>query len=204
MNIFLFLYPIIPYMDFLVKEYDYPFKRKRCDVNWLNNIIEKRYRSKKFQIAWVYFSENGKVSPDITMHYGLIKKKTDDLNINAGLSFMRHMQEKIYSDPACIIGQLPQPIENLVVGGFHRSDCVDRVAEYAHKKGISVAVDEDTTEFFFVITSLHGKIPLRRNTRFLPKYLIRFAYDKAGGKSLILEHIKKHREERPWLAQIRL
>ena len=40
-------------------------------------------------------------------------------------------------------------VDKIVIGGFHFSDCVKRVAEFCLENGINTLVDLDLTDFFF-------------------------------------------------------
>ncbi len=73
--------------------------------------------------------------------------KEDDVILKVGISSEVHYQLKKYPDALAIINRL-KPVNRLVIAGFHRESCVEKVAMQAHKEGLDVLVDEDLTELF--------------------------------------------------------
>jgi hypothetical protein len=110
------------------------------------------------------------------------------------VSLRRHKKEKIYPDPEYIFSQLPPEIDNLMIGGFHFDDCVERIAAAAYLKRYGyVWVDEDVTDFFFAYTILCGEIPFIREKHPELDKLVNFEDWK--------EKVIKERERKLWLKQ---
>lgn len=175
MKQFLFMYPIDDYFDFEVKNHSYGFsyttkdkehlkkidkiikskknrEQKKKEIleldkeafgviykHKLNYCIDRRYRENNFHINWALFS-------DLQIS-NFIEVKTFDSLIDVGITFTDHISRKEYPLESSIFNKIGFTQE-LIVGGFHRWDCVKRIAKYAHQKGIKTLVDEDLTEFF--------------------------------------------------------
>ncbi|TSC72722.1 MAG: hypothetical protein G01um101438_439 [Parcubacteria group bacterium Gr01-1014_38] len=200
MKVFLFLYPIREYIrEGQVGRWHQDLRKKGYDPGRLNELIDARYREKDYQVVWVLFGEPHapdqpnmrNLSPLVTIYLG------EDAAISCGVTFEEHVREKRYPDPASILTQLPVPIDHLVLGGFHQWDCIDTLAEYAHKQGLDVFVDEDCTECFFSRTMMFGAIPLHRTRKEQAAEVTR----GLTGSDFI-ERIRKRRKSRPWLVQI--
>lgn len=140
-KIFLYLYPICEYnhsFEFS-EEYLQQMKRKN-PYKILNECIQKRYREKGYQIVYAIY-------PDKNI-YG-IKTLPTDKTIYTDITFEQANNTK-YPSESYLINQL-QNFNEIVIGGFHFSDCVKRVAEYCYQCGISTLVDLDLTDLFFSI-----------------------------------------------------
>src|SRR3989338_10455034 len=130
MRRFLFLYPIREYVDREVTDAHDDLSA----LERLNEIIDARYRQFGYQINWLLFSVGGRPNiPDLSLLDPRIKIHETDRIISAGLSRERHRK---YIYPSCkkILVQL-NPASELVVGGFHQTDCVDKIARAAHSNG---------------------------------------------------------------------
>lgn len=192
MKVFLFLYPIREYVDSCIENFQC-FEHQGCDPKRLNEIITARYRSKGYQIHWLFFSDPDDLAlPNLSRTSEHIKIEDKDIVLACGVSFEDHVANKTYPDNSHIVERLTAPIERLVIGGFHQNDCVDKVASTAYAAGISTFVDEDTTEFFY--TSGSRKIPLVRREFTLRGFGVRDPF----WVNLILEK----RKDRPWLTQL--
>ena len=184
---FVFLYPINEKFDVAVESYSYgketPKKfRKRCK-EYINEIIDLRYRKKGFQVNYAVYSD--------TRVSDMIDLKGGDTILNVGLTLNKHKikvnGEHLYPvDNASILEKLNPDI--LRIGGFFMWDCVEKLAKRAHERRIDVLVDEDLTEFMF--NRVFDKKLDRK--KYNPKYILK---DKIFTKEKFLEV----RRERPWL-----
>ncbi len=139
---FIFLYPISQIFDFEIKNHEWSneegadaFRKKYGDV--LNRCIDKRYRQKNFQINFAVFN-------DCTVS-GVIRLQSSDRIIKVGLDFKTHRAERVYPNQEYILSQL-EGVKIIRIAGFHRWDCVEKLAKCAHEKGLDVLIDEDLTE----------------------------------------------------------
>ena len=191
MKIFLFLYPIKQYFKSEINN-SFLFRKKNHDPKRINSIINARYREKGYQMAWLMFSDpNEALRPDISSVSDYVEILKDDIIIVSGVSFEKHLKEKKYPEYVFILAQMPHTTE-LVLGGFHQWDCVDKLAEHAYRSKISTRVDEDTTELFFLSTVLKGEIPLIRK---------KFTLKDMGINNQWLIFAKKARRGKPWFLQ---
>jgi len=202
MKALLVLYPIQPYASVLMGEKELPgIKMKYAQI--YQRLIYKRYPD--FQLIWVMFSEpQSPEKPDMSQLWQGISIKKYDIVLACGISFNEHYKKKLYPNPKTILDACPQPIEELVIGGFHFWDCVKKVAKCAYEQGIDVLVDDDLTEFFFgKVRNRKGipspsRIPLSRTESIKQD---RKQFIESGG-SRQLEHVREARKGNPWLAPI--
>jgi len=130
-------------------------------IGYINNLIDVRYRNKCYGINWLLYSLGKNCSkPDLSRISSYVKIHREDKILVAGISHEKHRKERDCLNPDYVINQIPNP-ERLVIGGFHQSSCVDKVAEASYKRGVETFVDEDTTELFFP-KMCQEKIPLER------------------------------------------
>ena len=184
---YIFLYPFREYFESMLN-FCKTFYKEGHSVDKLNDIITSRYRSKGYGINWVLFSdENDHEKPDTKGLSGFVAIEKEDRILNAGVSFGKHVSEELYADNDFILNQLPVHKE-LVIGGFHQGDCVDKLAARSYSKGIKTFVDEDTTEMFFWRETFRG-IPLIRE---------KWRLGDLVSKDLYAD-IKESRQEKPWL-----
>ncbi|UMX48081.1 MAG: hypothetical protein L7H18_00875 [Candidatus Nealsonbacteria bacterium DGGOD1a] len=192
MKVFLFLYPIKPFFENEIGNF-YQFRNGKYDVRRLNDIIRARYRKKKYKIVWLLFGqENAPNKPDKDLLASWITIEPEDTIISAGLSFKEHTQHRKYPNPESIFGQISN-ITEIILGGFHQWDCVNKLASYAHNLGLPVKVDEETTEMFFSLTNLLGPLPLIRDFPLTLKEI----FDDGNG----LEDATSARVGMPWFMQ---
>ena len=166
------------------------FEREGHHPAELIRIIGARYRNNGYEINWLLFSQECELKkPDLTTvpSYWEIK---DDRILVAGVSFKKHLSEKVYADSNYVLDQLP-PHQKLVIGGFHQGDCVDKVARTSYQRGIETFVDEDTTELFFGKQAFGG-VPLVRE---------RWGLRELGVSDRDYEWVKEQRQGKPWLTQ---
>lgn len=152
MKVFLYLYPIEEYMRMFMfyndKMYDTEGIERPLPI--LNETIDKRYRKNGYQIVYALY-------PDKKM-FGIEKQENDKI-IYTDITFSQAsaIDEKgnikqnfipKYPDELYLLNQLGN-VEELVVGGFHSTDCVKKVAEVALQNNIDTLVDLDLTDLFF-------------------------------------------------------
>jgi hypothetical protein len=192
MKQYLFLYPIEEYVDSCIVHRTAGFEKGAYGFRYINQLIKARYRDKKYDINWLLFSlDTDNQKPDFGLISPYFEIKKQDRILNAGISFERHCKEKIYFDPSFVLDQLP-PHERLVLGGFHQNDCVDRIAKTSYERGVSTFIDEDTTNHFFIATSLGTKIPLARE---------KWSLKDLDIPDSLIEAAKEIRKDKPWLTQ---
>jgi hypothetical protein len=189
----MFLFPTKPFIDSSLESC--AFERKGHKPCELFELIDARYRKADYAINWLLFSKDDNLSePDLSQVPDYLKFHKKDNILNAGISFGSHISEKIYADPGYVLNQLPYH-NKIVLGGFHQWDCVDKIAECSHGRGVETFVDEDTTDLFFGKRAHHG-IPVKRKKWDLE------ALGLSGSPEYIIEFARKSREGRPWFVQI--
>jgi len=147
MKTLLILYPIEPITRVLI---GWPeMKEEKIEtVRLYQKLMQERY--KDFQRVYVFFSEPGnRRKPDLSQVSEGFSMNGQDIIGACGVAFENHCKNRVYPKGKDILKLCPEPIDELVVAGFHFWDCVNRVARYAWRKGVNVSVDEDLTEFFF-------------------------------------------------------
>ena len=150
-KIFLYLYPIEEYTKTSLRfcgVIDYLEQKRLLSI--LDECIQKRYRDKGYEVVFALY-------PDKEL-FGLTKKEQDrviltDIDFLTVNTYANNNDEKKdyaikYPSELHIVEQLGG-VSELVVGGYHATDCVRKVAETASKLGIKTLVDLDLTEYFF-------------------------------------------------------
>ena len=200
MKSLLVLYPIQPYAESLMVRGEL-FAIKYAQT--YQRLIHKRYPD--FRTVWVMFSEEQcPEKPDMSQLWQGILIKKDDIVCACGISFSELCGKRTYSNPKIILDVCPQPIEMLVIGGFHFWDCVEKVAQYAYEQGINVLVDDDLTEFFFHRARNSKGVPSLSCVPLLKEKSVeknrREIIRSAGPQHL--EVVRRARKEKPWLLPI--
>jgi hypothetical protein len=165
----------------------------------LSEIIEGRYRRRGFKIVWLLFGREGQEAiPETERMSEIFATRNEDLLISSRVSFHAHTSQNLYPQLKPIFDRLPKPLEEVVVGGFHQWDCVDKTAGYIWKQGIPCRVDEDTTELFF-----HQRFPSRvpLNRRRGDSQLTRVLQEVPTS---LIPLIRGRREEKPWFEQVEI
>ena len=150
-KIFLYLYPIREYNHSFEFSEEYIQEMKiENPYKVLNECIQKRYREKGYQIVYAIY-------PDKNI-YGINPLQTDkiiytDVSFKQASSYNqdgsgKQVKDIKYPSEKYLIEQLGK-IDEIVIGGFHFSDCVKKVAEYCYQNGIPTIVDLDLTDLFF-------------------------------------------------------
>lgn len=151
-KVFLYLYPIKEYANMFLFHDDnlYDKWNVKRPLPILNKCIQKRYRDNGYQVVFALY-------PDKEI-FGIIPKERDkiiytDILFSENSAIDENGQEKKdfvpkYPNEQLLIEQLGD-IEELVIGGYHFSDCVKRVGEMALAMGINTIIDLDLTDLFF-------------------------------------------------------
>lgn len=151
-KVFLYLYPIEEYTKMFLfhddRLYD-TWKAKRT-LPILDECIQKRYREKGYQVVFALY-------PDRTV-FGITPKEEDRIiftDITFDEASAVDSEGKIkrdfvpkYPNEQLLLNQLGN-VDELVIGGYHFSDCVKRVGAAALAMGIDTMVDIDLTDLFF-------------------------------------------------------
>lgn len=186
----LLLYPIQPYVDVLID--GEPPEVKARSAALYKEIVRKRYPD--FQVVCVFFSKSGeRKEPDLTQKWNLFSLEENYIIGACGVTFTDHCDNRTYPKESDILALCPDPIDELIVSGFHFHDCVEKIAKYAHKQGIQVFVDEDLTELFFY--GAGRGIPISRAAS------IRKTKRLLRESSFLLGFARENRKGRPWLIQ---
>lgn len=167
----LFLYPVFPFLDedpahpevraFYLERVSSTFypalgrKHVRGRFELINYLLDQ-YREEGYRVTWLHFSRFGK--PDVRLHHDLFRVREDDDIVPAGIAYedifyemppvvTDGMIDPRYPDEAGILSRLCP--EEVVIGGFHESDCVQRFRWAAREQGIPASVDSLITDSFF-------------------------------------------------------
>lgn len=171
----------------------------------LAEMIDVRYRRKGYRIAWLLFGrQDNPARPDLKpIDARLGVDVRNDLVLSAGITRKRHAKF-IYPCPIPVLRAL-DPVRELVLGGFHLTDCVDRVARAAHARGTPTIVDEDLTDWFFLWARLWGLPPILRTPQEFGRDFRLKLIASALSENMVKTALRAHRQERsskPWLVPI--
>ena len=175
-KVFLYLYPVKEFASSEARALLDDSFCNECNIKHpflvLNEAIEKRYREKGYQVVFALYP-NKEI-------FGIIPQLGDKV-IFTDVSFEQAINTKgekdftpKYPSEKFLLEQLGA-VEELIVGGYHYSDCVWKVAEKAQQKGISTLVDLDMTDLFFSLYrkedyfDLEEYDPIRYKEYFLAK-----------------------------------
>ncbi len=190
-KVFLYLYPIREYNKvFLMPDEFYEEMHREKPFDVLNECIDKRYRNRGYQIIYALY-------PDKEL-YGISPMPNDriiytDITFEDASGYDEFGNEKEdkdikYPNEQYLIDQLDYP-DKLVVGGFHFSDCVKRVAECSLKNGIDTLVDLDLTDLFF---SLYYQKDYFKIDDYSPERYKKYWLKKANKYGENIAFIEKH------------
>lgn len=113
----------------------------------INRLIDE-YRGAGFDVSWLFFGkEERKETPNKKAVSDIFEIQKRDLILSAGIT-LADINAYKYPDENQIILEL-KGLTKLVVGGFHKADCVKRFSTAAGKLGIESEVDGLLTEEFF-------------------------------------------------------
>ena len=114
----------------------------------INRLIDE-YREQGDVVSWLFFSDSANrrtlVREDVS---DVFQIQNHDRILAAGVTYNELMIDEVYPKETEVLEQLPG-LSDLVVGGFHESDCVRRFAIAANARGIQASVDGLLTEKFF-------------------------------------------------------
>ena len=151
-KVFLYLYPIKEFMKFFQFRNDKMYDELNIPrpLPILNEAIDKRYRSKGYEIVFVLYPDRelfvlDKYEEDKIIYTDITFEEASAIDERGNVK--KDFIPK-YPNESLLIEQLGT-IDELVVGGFHAMDCVKRVAEVALEYGINTLVDLDLTDLFF-------------------------------------------------------
>ena len=197
MRYFLLLFPIREYVEAITRSFPSSVKEEMGDV--FATLVRERYRKTGFKVAMVFFSTIADPqAPDLSRVWAPLPIQNNDTIIPCGLTFEEHCWAKVYPKEGDILSVLSSPIEELVIGGFHLWDCVDKMAKYAYSRGIPVSVDEDLTELFFYAAPSAKNIPFSRE---ISANKTREEIQKYKGSG-VWEIMQEVRQGKPWLLQV--
>ena len=193
MSQYLFLYPIEEYF-----ENSLGFRGlevRGITPSFLNDIIQARYRSRDYEVNWLFFAEeDGSDEPDTVRLPEYVDIKDEDRVLSNEISFITHCQKELYPDPDMILDKLPEH-ERLVLGGFHEGDCIAKVAKRSHERGVETFLDTDTTGNFMFAYIDRG-IPLIRKDWSLESELSLDLSEEMDREHY--DKVKEYRKDKPW------
>lgn len=151
-KVFLYLYPIEEYTKMFLFHNDelYDKMNIKRPLPILNECMQKRYRDKGYQVVFVLY-------PDRNI-FGITPQSQDKIiytdvtfdEASACYSDGTHKENFVpkYPNEQFLLNQLGY-VDELVIGGYHFSDCVKRVEEAAMDIGMNTTIDLDLTDLFF-------------------------------------------------------
>ena len=150
-KIFLYLYPIYEfYKVFTFSHEFYEEMQRKEPFEVLNECIDERYRKKGYQVVFALYPDKemfgiNLMPNDRVIYTDITFLKASGYNENGTKKEERDVK---YPNEQYLINQLGI-VDEIVIGGFHFSDCVKRVAECCLDNGIDTLVDLDLTDLFF-------------------------------------------------------
>ena len=115
----------------------------------INRLLDDDYRSQGYRVVWGMFSSPENISlPDYSCVSDIFDVREDDQVIAVGVTREDHMKQYMYPDPQAVVRSL-FPLDYLVLGGFHLSDCLRRIASGAAALGVPSQYDLLLTDHFF-------------------------------------------------------
>jgi hypothetical protein len=194
---FLFLYPVRAFVMNISGKYPNGYYILQTFSQQINTIITERYRKEGFRICWLFFNDSqNPEKPALAEADPIFELASEDLLLASGVIYTELLRQR-YPDPDFILKHFPASCK-LVLGGFHLCDCVDRIAERAHQKGLEVFVDEDATDGFFSRMKQFGSIPVQRNIRVYPETISELQKRLSPEK---LANFLEASRQKPWLSQ---
>lgn len=198
MKHFLFLYPTRNYTQQIGTNFPNRHLLLENFSRNVNRLIQERYRKQAFQICWLFFAQNhNRKLPDTEKSDPLFEILPEDWKISSGIT-QRELFQCCYPSADQILDHFKESTQ-LVLGGFHLYDCVERIARRAHRKSMPVSVDEDLTDDFAFRVNHFGPIPLQRNIRIYPETLSELRKRLPEEK---VQTFLKASQQKPWLSQI--
>lgn len=203
---YLFLYTIRAYVNRILGDPPDPWWVKWGMPELYSRIIDARYRQRGYRIVWLLYSKPDDLSaPDMEPADSRFGFCPTDVFLSAGLPHAMNIKY-FYPSGLRIVRQLGS-VKELVLGGFHQDDCVDRIARVAHRSGMRVIVDEDTTDYLkHYLHASRGKPPalVRTPEEYMRAYIDHLRRDDPDTtpRHVVDDIIRVQREDRthkPWL-----
>lgn len=150
-KVFIYMYPIEEFINILTFDDGYYQKWNREDpLKVLNETIDLRYRKKGYKVVYVLYKDKDLYGLDLKENDEIVRTNT---NFEDALLYNDDGTRKDYNDikmpsEQAIFNKL-KDVDKLVVGGFHFSEAVKRVAEIGLKNNIDSLVDLELTDLFF-------------------------------------------------------
>lgn len=197
----LVLYPITPYVEQELRlARPMPILERVLVRRTFDRVLSERFRRRGWQVVWVLFAlDSDGTAPNTALCSPFFTFHDADAFVVAPVSFATHCAEKRYPQPRALLEPL-EPIGRLAVCGFHCTDCVDRIARYAHRRGIPVKVHEDLTDRFFALDTWRrvNAHPRAILTRTMPADPVVISRESLRG---LVTHERRIRRRMPWLMQ---
>ncbi len=191
-NVFLYLYPIEEYTKTFLRNNDQLYEEFGIQrpLPILNKCIQRRYRDNGYQVVFVLY-------PDKEI-FGITPDKHDRIlytdilfSENSAVDENGEKRENFtpkYPNEQLLINQLGE-INQLVIGGYHFSDCVRRVGDQAINNGINTLIDLDMTDLFFYLYKQKDYFDI---DRYSPKQYQNYIFNKVLNEGESIESIKKY------------
>ena len=150
-KIFLYLYPIQEYnRSFEISDVILEQLGRENPYKVLNECIQKRYRDKGYKIVYALYPDKSiyginSLPGDQIIYTDVTFKQASGYN---GDGSKKQDKDIRYPNESYLVQHLGD-FDEIVIGGFHFSDCVRRVAEYCYHCGFVTLVDLDLTDLFF-------------------------------------------------------
>lgn len=150
-KIFLYLYPIQEFNKvFLFSDDFYEEEQREKPLDVLNECINARYRKQGYQIIYALYPDKelfgiNLMPNDKIIYTDITFKEACGYNETGS---KKEENEIKYPNEQYLLQQIGVA-DKIVIGGFHYSDCVKRVAEYCLENGLDTLVDLDLTDLFF-------------------------------------------------------
>lgn len=114
-------------------------------LNLINNVLNK-YRGEGNEVCWLFFAnKKNKTQPKLSDRASIYDIHHVDRVLSAGVTYEELNMQKKYPNQREVLGQI-NDLKQLVVGGFHTSDCVAGFCDAARQLGIDSRVDSFLTE----------------------------------------------------------
>ncbi|MBI4148092.1 hypothetical protein HY490_02270 [Candidatus Woesearchaeota archaeon] len=94
--------------------------------------------------------KNDVLKPDVEALSDIFTIHSGDVVLSSQVSYHDAMLVPQYCDGESLLSSIPN-LQEIVVGGFHRSDCVQRLADAGRKCGVKSSVDDLLTDHFFML-----------------------------------------------------
>ncbi len=152
LKVLLFLYPCSHYIEPMEKEAKEHFSFFNLDDAGVEKCLDgineelRKYRNSGYAIYFAVFSKGYQIEDELIS--SRIDIHPEDKLIPAGVSWGPDDKFQ-YPEPMFLLNQIEIPIEELVIGGFHRVDCCTKVLDAAKARGVNTRIDENLTDRFY-------------------------------------------------------